>query len=60
MKPFEAGQAGNGAAINDAYYATTRLFVDQYRKPGRDVYFAYQADQRIVEGYSGASVVAAL
>jgi hypothetical protein len=60
VKPFEAGQAYDGAAIDDAYYAMIKSFVDQYEKAGRDVYFAYQPDQRIVQGYSGESVIALL
>ena len=60
VKPFEAGQAYDGTAIDDAYYAMIKSFVDQYEKAGRDVYFAYQPDQRIVQGYSGESVVALL
>jgi len=60
VKPFEAVQAYDGTAIDDAYYAMIKSFVDQYEKAGRDVYFAYQPDQRVVQGYSGESVIALL
>lgn len=60
VKPFEAGQAYDGATIDAAYYAMIKSFVDEYERAGRDVYFAYQPDQRIVQGYAGESVVALL
>ncbi len=60
VKPFEAGQAYDGAAIDAAYYAMIASFVNQYEDAGRNVYFTYQPDPRIVAGYSGESVIAAL
>jgi len=60
VRPFEAGQAYNGADIDKAYYGMIRSFVDRYERAGRDVYFTYAPDQRLVQGYAGESVVAAL
>lgn len=56
VKPFEEGVAYDAAAIDDAYYAMIKSFVDQYESAGRDVYFTYQPDQRIVAAYSGESL----
>jgi hypothetical protein len=60
VRPFETGHAYDGAAIDAAYYAMIKSFVDRYEEAGRNVYFTYQPDPRIVKGYAGESLVAAL
>ena len=60
VRPFEAGQSYDGNAIDAAYYAMIKSFVDHTEAAGHSVYFTYRPDQRIVTGYTGESVVAAL
>ena len=60
VKPFEQGKAYDGSAIDAAYYAMIASFVARYEQAGRDVYFTYAPDSRIVKGYSAESVGVAL
>ena len=60
VRPFEAGQSYDGNAIDAAYYAMIKSFVDHTEAAGHDVYFTYRPNQRIVTGYTGESVVVAL
>ncbi|HMK92957.1 MAG TPA: hypothetical protein VK576_08155, partial [Thermoleophilia bacterium] len=55
-----AGRAYDGAALDTAYFAMIKSFVDQYERAGRDVYFTFQPDAQVVRGYSGESVGVAL
>ena len=60
VKPFEEGTAYGASTLDAAYYAMIASFVRRYEQAGRDVYFTYSPDPRIVKGYTAESVVAAL
>jgi 4-amino-4-deoxy-L-arabinose transferase-like glycosyltransferase len=60
VKPFDEGKPYDGTTIDAAYYAMIASLVARYEGAGRDVYFTYAPDPRIVKGYSAESVVAAL
>ena len=61
-KPFEAGQAYDGATLDNAYYAMIKSLVDRLRSGGpRSQHLRLPArPARRVQGFSGKSVVALL